>query len=72
MMEDKSAETSHSEISPTKSDFELQDVIKADDQIHLEDEIFEAFIMGDAAGDHRGEPVMSELVRKSHLPALWR
>lgn len=36
--------------------------MRSDDKIHVDDEIFEALVLGDAAGDNRGEPVLSELV----------
>ncbi|XP_055339913.1 vezatin-like [Paramacrobiotus metropolitanus] len=61
IVDDQSRETSEADVSPTKSDFELKDVVKADDDIGVQDEIFEAFILGDASGDYRGEPVRSEM-----------
>jgi hypothetical protein len=51
------------DLSPTRSDFEIErPVVTAEDEIIIEDEIFEALVLSDAEAEHRGEPVFSVLV----------
>ncbi|OQV25547.1 hypothetical protein BV898_00485 [Hypsibius exemplaris] len=49
------------QLSPTASDFEIRPVVTGDDELQIEDDIFEALVLGDAEAEHRGEPVFSEL-----------
>ncbi|GAV02902.1 hypothetical protein RvY_13407-2 [Ramazzottius varieornatus] len=49
------------DMVPGKADREVENVARCDDDIYVQDEIFEALVMEDAAAEHRGEPVFSEL-----------
>lgn len=60
-----SAFSNQPDMVPGTADREVGNVARCDDDIYVQDEIFEALVMDDAAAEHRGEPVFSELVSMS-------
>ena len=60
---DQTPPSAEAKLSPTESDFEIPNIVRSEDAVLIQDEIFEALVMDDVEAEQRGEPIFDVLVR---------